>query len=648
MGVDQTSYSGIEELETWFREVWSLNKEVKLTGLNEDLMLLEFNSPERAKWVLESGRRSFKGGRIQLDWWSPESGCTRSRGVGQEVWIRVVGLPLHLRKPEILRKIGDACGGFVAEDKGTGMKSEIKWARMLIKTEGIDRPNTVNILEGPRSYELQIWWEFPPWVMGVYPTVSRRTEKDPKEEDEVLARAGERVVAPSPRCNVESVWVQRSGPEKEKWPGVVGAVRVNSKAGTVKWCRNGTHVEGVGINRVGFYRTVDGNLQQNGLTAEPKVWVDGAKISGPLTDKSKRPFDKRGGSGRLKAPQIMKTFRPSDGSVKSGGSLGHAANGPKIAGIPLGPNSLMEGVKGNRGTSGGGISEGITEASNKENRDGDGGSRLRMLSSLESMADPAWICSRDTSLYVQEDKTSMRGTPGFECGWEKGPGQLSSDFPLLGLRHPDQGEIEVTVPCSLALMDAVTRSPVEFDPEFSRLHTKVSRFETELSNVLPPPIFSVFGRPLLAGGSSSLGESDDHVDLGEMEPLRVVSADGREWGKELAVVSREGDQTDVGIGSLCVEHSVVNSVVKGYDTWKDSCLIKFSEFLGVTTAGFEEEILELMRKMHNRQHGDRRKGDHAETRCERELRKLECTINYNGKGQNRGGRDRGNFLLKLK
>ena len=58
--------------------------------------------------------------------------------------------------------------------------------------------------------------------------------------------------------------------------------------------------------------------------------------------------------------------------------------------------------------------------------------------------------------------------------------------------------------------------------------------------------------------------------------------------------------------------------------------------------------MELLRKMDARQHGDKSKGDTAETRCERELRKLECTINYNGRGQIRGGRDRGNFLLKLK
>ena len=173
-------------------------------------------------------------------------------------------------------------------------------------------------------------------------------------------------------------------------------------------------------------------------------------------------------------------------------------------------------------------------------------------------------------------------------------------------------------------MVAESRCPEEIVPEISRTQEQDSRFETEPSNGFSPTMFSVFGGPLLSGGSS--GEYHDHVDLGEMEPLRVVSADGKEWGKAITVVPREG----------------------GYDKWEDSCLIKFSEFLGVTTAGFEEEILELMRKMNTRQKGDNRKGDPAETRCERELRKLECTINYNGKGQNRGGRDRGDLLLKLK
>ena len=78
-------------MEIWFRDAWRLNEEVLLAALNEDLFLLEFDSLEKAKWVLESGRRSFKGGALQLEWWSPESGCIRRKDLVQEAWIRVVG-----------------------------------------------------------------------------------------------------------------------------------------------------------------------------------------------------------------------------------------------------------------------------------------------------------------------------------------------------------------------------------------------------------------------------------------------------------------------------------------------------------------------------------------------------------------------------
>ena len=247
--IQPVPYPRSEELETWLRDAWRLNEELMLTFLKEDLMLLKFNSPEKAKWVLESGRRSFKGGMLQLDWWSPETGCIRSRGFVQEVWIRVVGLPLHLWTPEILRKIGDACGGFVVEDKATEMKKEMKWARMLIKSEGKARPSTINILEGPRSYELQIWWEIPPWVMGVYPAVSRVAEKFPREEDEVVARAARQVGLPSPSCNDEGLWEQSCGTEKVIGSGLVGAAFVSPVSGALMENRNGAYVDGGGVQK---------------------------------------------------------------------------------------------------------------------------------------------------------------------------------------------------------------------------------------------------------------------------------------------------------------------------------------------------------------------------------------------------------------
>ena len=64
--------------------------------------------------------------------------------------------------------------------------------------------------------------------------------------------------------------------------------------------------------------------------------------------------------------------------------------------------------------------------------------------------------------------------------------------------------------------------------------------------------------------------------------------------------------------------------------------------------GYENEILGLMQKMVNKLPRDKNKGILPELKCERELRKLECTINYDGHNSKRGGggRDRGNLPLK--
>ena len=141
------------------------------------------------------------GGVLQLERWNPYSGCIRRKGSAQEEWVRVVGLPLHLWKTEVLKKIGDACGGFLAIDKITELRREMKWARILVKTTGSPRPSTINILEGSRSFELQIWWEVRPWVTDVYPVYARAAAKSPKEEDDGEARAEKRVGIVCPSCN---------------------------------------------------------------------------------------------------------------------------------------------------------------------------------------------------------------------------------------------------------------------------------------------------------------------------------------------------------------------------------------------------------------------------------------------------------------
>ena len=642
-------YPRSEELETWFRAAWRLNEKVRIMGLNEDLLFLEFNSPEKAKWVLESGRRSFKGGVLQLDWWSPETGCLRSRGVGREAWIRVVGLPLHLWSPEILRRIGDVCGGFVDEDKETVLRKEMKWARLLVKTEGKARPSTVNILEGPRSYELQIWWEILPWVTGVYPVASRVAEKVQEEEDEVVTRAARRVSLLSPSCNDDGLWEQRSGSENVIGSGQFGAGVVSFVSGALMKSRNGVQEVGGRIKRAGFGCQGDALVQQTGRADGPTTKCSGAVNPGPM---STGPTGQRKTSGLLTGPFLKQDERPIAGTSGSGGLMGPVSNVLKMSGphtasrlLKLGGKGLREterAVKVDCGSKGG------TDVSTAAKRMGDGDSSLGVVSSLVPPADPAWICARDPLRNAQENNFCLREISGFESWWEKGLRPESSICPLMGFRHQYQFEEGCPDARSLALLVAKTRGPGEDGPEPSRLLAKVSRCVTAPSYDFSPSTVSVFGRPLLPGGSSGVGESHELEDLGETEPLRVVMADGSEWGKVLTVVSMEGGLSAEGPGPLSEEPTVEKSVFKGYNSWEDSCLIKFSEFLGVKTVGFEEEILELLRKMEFRQHGIERKGDPAVTRCERELRKLECTINYNGKGLIRGGRDRGDFLLKLK
>ena len=153
--------------------------------------------------------------------------------------------------------------------------------------------------------------------------------------------------------------------------------------------------------------------------------------------------------------------------------------------------------------------------------------------------------------------------------------------------------------------------------------------------------FSVFGRPLLSGGFSGRGDSL----LEKAVPLRVVAADRREWGSERpGGISDEGEET--GVVDQRKEAQCESIENWNYGSWENSCLVKFSEFLGFPTKGFEKEILNLLRNLVASQKLSKEKRSLSVSKSERELRRLRSTINYNGNKTNKGrGRDRGNLLI---
>ena len=109
-----------KEIEEWEKVVWRLKESLMVAFLRKDLLFLEFVDPEDAKWVIKAGNRSFGGNPLQLGWWNPDVGCVKRKDLIKEIWMRVVGLPLHLWTGEILKKIRDSCEGFIAIDKQTG------------------------------------------------------------------------------------------------------------------------------------------------------------------------------------------------------------------------------------------------------------------------------------------------------------------------------------------------------------------------------------------------------------------------------------------------------------------------------------------------------------------------------------------------
>ena len=89
---------------------------------------------------------------------------------------------------------------------------------------------------------------------------------------------------------------------------------------------------------------------------------------------------------------------------------------------------------------------------------------------------------------------------------------------------------------------------------------------------------------MLPGGFSGPGGLFAAKDL---EPLRVVVADGREWGLECS-----GATIDVGeelseVGQRKTEAQYESSETWIHESWESSRLAKFSYFLGFPIKGFE-------------------------------------------------------------
>ena len=99
----------------------------------------------------------------------------------------------------------------MAIDKGTTLRTKVSWARIMVKNVEMTKPSVINILEGARSFKVQIWWELLPRRVGVFPAKDwkEQPKKGTEEEDKVHTRASKCVGIPQKKVMMVS--------KKKRW-----------------------------------------------------------------------------------------------------------------------------------------------------------------------------------------------------------------------------------------------------------------------------------------------------------------------------------------------------------------------------------------------------------------------------------------------
>ena len=91
--------------------------------------------------------------------------------------------------------------------------------------------------------------------------------------------------------------------------------------------------------------------------------------------------------------------------------------------------------------------------------------------------------------------------------------------------------------------------------------------------------------------------------------------------------------------------------VKGWEegSWEESDLARFKKFLGFPIEGLEKDILEFLVKIRKRRERVHNKTLLEKSKFERELKRLECSINYEGEGKQKCGmQGRGCQVMEVK
>ncbi|CAN1141403.1 hypothetical protein LINPERHAP2_LOCUS12476 [Linum perenne] len=142
------------EFKAWVVRYWGVPGNPAIRPLGDDLWLMECASEKEVDRIVNLGRWRFKDFAIHLDKWIKVAGRSNVRMDSDVAWLVVRGIPLHLRSSELVRSLGEACGGFLASADGPDMSS----VRIKVKLRG-PVPEEIPLFEGLTVFPVKVDFE---------------------------------------------------------------------------------------------------------------------------------------------------------------------------------------------------------------------------------------------------------------------------------------------------------------------------------------------------------------------------------------------------------------------------------------------------------------------------------------------------------
>ncbi|CAN0825304.1 hypothetical protein LINGRAHAP2_LOCUS364 [Linum grandiflorum] len=145
------------EFRNWANRSWGVNKDILIQSMGDDLWMMTCNGNEEVKRIMALNRWRFGDIPLKVDGWIKDAGRSVVLLDVDVGWVLIRGIPLHLRSTELVRSLGDICGGFLDSEEVSVLTS----VRIKVKIQG-KLPEVIPICYGDEIYPVRVDFESAP------------------------------------------------------------------------------------------------------------------------------------------------------------------------------------------------------------------------------------------------------------------------------------------------------------------------------------------------------------------------------------------------------------------------------------------------------------------------------------------------------